>query len=39
LRAKLADAGKAVFEVTVDVRDAGGADIAQVTVVWHVAKK
>ena len=39
LRAKLADTGKVVFDVTVDLRDASEADVAQVTVAWHVTSK
>jgi len=39
LRAKLAAAGRVTFDVVVTVHDAAGADVGQVTVVWHVAKK
>jgi uncharacterized protein (TIGR00369 family) len=39
LRAKFESAGKVMFEVVVKLRDAAGADVAQVTVAWHVAKK
>lgn len=39
LRAKLAEAGKVVFDVVVDIQDAGGSDVARVTVAWHVSRK
>jgi uncharacterized protein (TIGR00369 family) len=39
LRAKLGDAGKVVFDVVVDVRDAAGGDVAQVTVIWHLSQR
>jgi uncharacterized protein (TIGR00369 family) len=39
LRATLAQMGKIVFDVAVSVRDSAGADVAQVTVVWHATNK
>lgn len=39
LRAKLAASGKVLFDVVVNVRDAAGTDIAQMTVAWHVTMK
>jgi uncharacterized protein (TIGR00369 family) len=39
LRAELANAGKVVFDVVVDVRDAAGDSIGELTVAWHVTKK
>ena len=39
LRARFAEAGKVVFDVVVHVRDAAGAEVAEVTVAWHVSRK
>jgi uncharacterized protein (TIGR00369 family) len=39
LRAKLAAAGRVVFDVVVNVHDAAGLAVGQVTVAWHVARK
>jgi hypothetical protein len=38
LRTELANAGKVVFDVVVEVRDTAEADIGELTVVWHVTK-
>ena len=38
LRTGLDKAGKVVFDVVVEVQDAGGANIAELTVAWHVTK-
>jgi len=39
LRAKLAESGRVLFDVAVDVRSTTGATVAQMTVAWHVAAK
>jgi uncharacterized protein (TIGR00369 family) len=39
LRDKLAAEGKVTFDVAVKMRDAAGADVAEMTVAWHVAKR
>jgi len=39
LRKKLTTEGKVVFDVAVKMQDAGGADVAEMTVAWHVTKK
>jgi uncharacterized protein (TIGR00369 family) len=38
-RQTLADAGKAMFDVVVDITDEAGLEIARVKVGWHVAQK
>ncbi|HEU0083894.1 MAG TPA: DUF4442 domain-containing protein [Bradyrhizobium sp.] len=38
LRTELDKAGKVVFDVVVEVQDAGGANIAELTVAWHVTR-
>jgi uncharacterized protein (TIGR00369 family) len=38
LRTELDNAGKVVFDVAVEVQDAGGAGIAELTVAWHVTR-
>ena len=39
LRRRLADEGKVAFDVDVDVYDEAGAEIAKITVTWHVTMK
>lgn len=38
LRTELDKAGKVVFDVVVGVQDAGGANVGELTVAWHVTK-
>jgi uncharacterized protein (TIGR00369 family) len=38
-RAELASSGRVVFDVVVDVRDAAGDSIGELTVAWHVSKQ
>ena len=39
LRAKLAEAGKVIFDVLVKMHDDKNLEVAEMTVAWHVAKK
>jgi uncharacterized protein (TIGR00369 family) len=39
LRDKLANEGRVLFDVAVQLRDSAGSDVAEMTVAWHVTKR
>jgi uncharacterized protein (TIGR00369 family) len=39
LRDKLANEGRVLFDVAVQMRDSAGSDVAEMTVAWHVTKR